>query len=102
MFGIRDAKKDKWREELATDLTYSIEPSMNPYKHAEIAIDKSPDRESHNIVPLIEVAAPLMQDAFDERPAGAIRIITNASFSSTYDHRSVKPGHPVRSAIHKH
>ena len=23
-------------------------------------------------------------------------------FTSTYDHRSVKTGHPVRSAIHKH
>jgi hypothetical protein len=24
------------------------------------------------------------------------------AFISTYDHRSVKTGHPVRSAIHKH
>jgi hypothetical protein len=26
----------------------------------------------------------------------------HATQSSTYDHRSVKTGHPVRSAIHKH
>jgi hypothetical protein len=31
------------------------------------------------------------------------KYITNVSFEiNTYDHRSVKTGHPVRSAIHKH
>jgi hypothetical protein len=29
-------------------------------------------------------------------------IFVKIRFPSTYDHRSVKTGHPVRSAIHKH
>ena len=29
-------------------------------------------------------------------------ILDQMSRSNTYDHRSVKTGHPVRSAIHKH
>ena len=32
----------------------------------------------------------------------SIIIIVGISGESTYDHRSVKTGHPVRSAIHKH
>jgi hypothetical protein len=28
--------------------------------------------------------------------------IMTKDLTSTYDHRSVKTGHPVRSAIHKH
>jgi hypothetical protein len=28
--------------------------------------------------------------------------ILSTSYTSTYDHRSVRTGHPVRSAIHKH
>jgi hypothetical protein len=31
-----------------------------------------------------------------------IVMVTGKDYNSTYDHRSVKTGHPVRSAIHKH